>query len=252
MIGRKPAVERFRQMLSGSLHERILRVSGAEKMGKSRLMREYRRIAINEFRAQCALIDLRPQLQKQNHGDVLEAISQQLGSTYFPKYRAVRDKISTQNTVQVRGVTQIFSKLFIRSESDEDVAENQRRRLTEAILEDLQTIPSQLLILLLLDSFEQAEAPVRAWINNQLLTGLSGLPNMYTVVAGRQLPEPHAAWQDIASEYDLPQVGEEDYLKYCTSIGIVPEDSVIKAFHRAFEGKPGLFVEVASKLGRGV
>lgn len=206
LIGRSLATDRFREMLAGSLRERILRVTGAEKMGKSRLMREYRHIAEEEFRAQSALIDLRSQLQKKNQGDVLHIVCQQIGPTSFPQYRTVRDEISTQNTVQVRRVTQLFSRIVIRNESDKDVQENQRRRLTEAFLQDLKAMPSQLLILLLFDSIEQADTQVRVWVNEHLLLGLSRLLNVYTVIAGRHLPEPSAAWQDLSIDYELPPV----------------------------------------------
>ncbi len=83
LIGRSLATDRFREMLAGSRRERILRVTGDEKMGKSRLMREYRHIAEEEFRAQSALIDLRSQLKKKNQGNVLDTVCQQIGLTSF-------------------------------------------------------------------------------------------------------------------------------------------------------------------------
>ena len=63
LIDRKPAVNHFVNMLDGTLHKRVLRITGSEKMGKSRLLREYYYISREQWRAQCTLSDLRSKLQ---------------------------------------------------------------------------------------------------------------------------------------------------------------------------------------------
>lgn len=249
LIDRIPTLELFRAMLDGAQHERILRVTGTEKMGKTRLLREYRRIAEQDYHTRCALIDLRSKLQ--NHDDFLYAISQQIGVAYFPKYHAVHDDLAQQTSIQVSNIRLILSQFTARSEQDEDRVERQRRRLTDAFVQDLQMMPPSLPVVLLFDAFEQANDTIQAWLNEQFLLGVCQLPHVYVVFAGRQLPEPLASWQSTCCSHELPPVGLEDHRRYCIEIGINVSDETLVAFHTAFDGRPGYFVEFASKLAMG-
>ena len=63
LIDRVIAVQKFSDMLEGTSSKRILRIMGAEKMGKSRLLREYRRQSHERLDADCVLVDLKSSFQ---------------------------------------------------------------------------------------------------------------------------------------------------------------------------------------------
>lgn len=246
LVDRIEVINIFNSMVDAAQPAHVLRMTGSEKMGKSRLMREFRHIAEDQWHAKCALVDLRSTAQDYN--DILFSITEQLGIEYFPNYKSVRENLSTQPRVEVGRVNQLLSALTIYTEHSENIEAQQKRRLTSSLLQDFKAIPSNSRIVLLLDAFEQASISVQSWINEQLVIGLCRLRNIYIVLAGRTLPQPPVNWEDTCHSYDLLAVSLNHHREYCIKLGIKVSDDTLSAFHEAFEGKPGLFVEYASKL----
>ena len=111
-------------------------------------------------------------------------------------------------------------------------------------------MPPGLSVVLLFDAFEQADPAIQIWLNEQLVSGLCRLRHVYTVLAGRELPEATVTWQGECHSHVLPAVAPEAHKQFCADVGIrVPDDTVL-AFHRVFDGKPGLFAEYALKLAQ--
>jgi len=245
LIDRKPAMNHFVNMLDGTSTKRVLRITGPEKMGKSRLLREYSRLSKEHWRAQCALSDLRSKLQ--GFDDILFNITQHIGSVYFPNYRATQGE-RTQPRIEISRLSQLFSLLNINMAENKTSEEQHRRRITSAFMQDLHLMPPNIPVILLFDAYEEASANIQDWINEQLISGLIQLPNVYIVLAGRNLPEVPQTWLDVCFSYELPPVLFEDQKDYCIRVGIDLEDDVIRAFHEAFDGRPGLFAEYTSKF----
>jgi hypothetical protein len=245
LIDRKPAIAMFMSMFDSAPNKRVLRVTGLEKMGKSRVLREYFRIAREQWRAQCTLSDLRSKLQSCD--DILFSITEQIGAVYFPNYQAIQNN-PVSPKIDIRGVGQLLSILNVTNVQNKDAEEQYRRRITSAFIKDLRCMPANIPIVLLFDAFEEANIQLQHWINEQLISGLIQLPNVYIVLAGRNLPEAPQTWLDTCQSYDLPPVRFEDQKEYCLLNGISLDDDVIFAFHEAFDGKPGLFAEYTVKF----
>jgi hypothetical protein len=244
LIDRIEAVGLFRALLDKKKSARIMRLTGTEKMGKSRMLREYRHIAEQEYHAHCALVDLRSKLL--SHSDLLHVISQQVGP--LPIYGQTRNELSQKPKLDVRGITQILSTMMIGPASDADTNNHQRDRLTTALMDDFRALPQNAVIVLMFDAFEEAPVETQSWINEHLILGLSRLANAHVVLAGRQLPEPIATWQHLAVAYNLPPVELNNHRDFCSQIGVAADDAIIKALHLAVDGRPGLFSELATQL----
>jgi hypothetical protein len=102
---------------------------------------------------------------------------------------------------------------------------------------------------LLLDAFEEANEDTQSWIYQELLIDLYKLPNVLTVIAGRELPEPEITWHDIAITTELKSVTVKDYQTYRNSIGATElEEDKIEFLHKVFKGRPGDFAEAAKSF----
>jgi hypothetical protein len=75
LLDRIPAIKMFTLMLEGN-GMRVLRITSAEKMGKSRLLREFRKLCYEKWNGCCALIDLRSKFQ--SYSDIFFQLTQQV------------------------------------------------------------------------------------------------------------------------------------------------------------------------------
>ena len=75
LIDRVSVSKAFTLMLEGN-GTRVLRITGAEKMGKSRLLREFRKLSSKNWDGCCVLIDLRSKFQ--SYSDIVFQITQQI------------------------------------------------------------------------------------------------------------------------------------------------------------------------------
>jgi hypothetical protein len=101
LIDRIPAIKIFSDMLDETSNKRILRIIGAEKMGKSRLMREYRKLTLEKWMGNCALIDLR--LTFQSYGDIVFQITQQTPNIEYTNFSDAQQQLSTTPKVAYIG-----------------------------------------------------------------------------------------------------------------------------------------------------
>lgn len=248
LIDRVPPISLFRDMLSGAQQLRILRILGEAKMGKSRLIREYRRIVIQEWNGHCALVDhYRSKLQ--SYDDILHTIVQQLGSQHFPNYQAVYNELVNQAKVDIKGLAALFSTISVNTSGRNEA--RQWRKLTMAFLEDLQKTSSIAPIVLLFDAFEKSDEQVQSWLYEHFMTGIYQMPHVWIVVAGQQIPSPLLTWEHTCHTYLLPPVSIDDHRAYCAEIGAELSDDFIEKCHKMFQGKPGLIVEfVGTSFGR--
>lgn len=90
LIDRIAAIQKFTEMLEGT-NIRVLSITGAEKMGKSRLLREYRKLFFENWGSHCALVDLRSKFQ--SYSDVVFQITQQVSSLEFKNFSEVQLQI---------------------------------------------------------------------------------------------------------------------------------------------------------------
>jgi hypothetical protein len=246
LLDRHIPVVIFKKMLEGESQESILRLIGSEKMGKSRILREFYYISKNDYIASCALIDLRSKLQ--SYSELMYGVIEQLGHENFQRYISLQEQFSDQRAVVVSRLGMLFSNLVIRNEQNMKVEETQRLQLTTAFLLDLESLQSIKPVILLFDAFEQGNETTKLWITEQLLIGLCQLPNVHVVIAGRDLPEPLISYNNKCKTHELLPVELDAHLAYCHELGVNLNEPTIIAFVAAFDGNPGLFVEYTSKF----
>jgi hypothetical protein len=246
LIDRIEATDIFRAMLSRKSDYRILCITGSEKMGKSRLMREYMQLAEGEFNAHAALVDLRSSML--SYSDVLSRASEQIGIPYLPHYQAARDDLSRKSSININRMTQILSVILANRDGDENASLHQRDRLASAFINDVQLLSQRTRVVLLFDAFDEAPTKILNWIHEHLAVSLSRVLNVFVVIAGRTLPAAATTWQHLSQTYPLPPVEVEIYLQYCAATGIQISEDHIRTLHRAIDGKPGYFAEMASRL----
>lgn len=246
LIDRLEAIDVFKIMISGSEKYRHLRLFGIQKMGKSRMLREYREIALREFNTDCAFIDLR--LKTREPIDLLCVICDQIGIDNFPKFHEVYDNYLSQPVIKVEGIRQFLSVFDIKDTKGKSQVEHFRRRMLTAFIQDLKVIPVDQKLLFILDQFDEGDPFVTTWLNEHFMSAIYSFANIFIIFAGRTLPEPMTTYEDICVSYELPPVTKNECKNYCEDEKIAVSDNQVDTLHRAFKGAPGFFVETVNNL----
>jgi hypothetical protein len=248
LIDRLAAMAMFSGMLDGTSGNRLLRIIGAEKMGKSRLLREYRKMVQERWGGNCALIDLRSKFQ--TYSAIVFQVTQQTPNIRYAEFSEAQAQLFSAPKIELSDLNLFFSKLSVSlpDQSSDSAEEYARQRITSAFCEDLRSAQLDSPMVLLFDTFDGAAQNTQDWLSEQVLLPLLQIQNIYVVLAGRELPELPGLLASSSKTHTLPPVSLEDHIAYCTSLGINVSREVIEAFHRVFEGTPGLFSEYASKL----
>lgn len=238
LLDRITATQKFREILGKSIPANIFRVEGDEKMGKSRLLREFQKIAQEEFKADCVLIYL-PSLIGENE-DLFQFITQKVNID-FSNYKNIHNS-QDQASINVTGVNQLFSTIEIQKSESKRTQDLFLRKIINAFLEDLQ-LASHSHLVLMFDAFEQADLDTQKWVNEKIVTIFSQLANVTLILSGRQLPDTISVWegQQYSLRIDAPKI--EDYYEFCKKMDDDFSEELIKAFYKVYKGNPGLFIE---------
>ncbi len=247
MIDRVPVLEKFSEMLYGTGKERVLRIIGTENMGKSRLLREFRLLSNKKEGVCCALVDLRSKYQ--DYSDIVFQITQQMHFIEYRHFSEVQQQLLSRQNVNIKGLKTLLSTVSINAQEQRS-EDYDRQIITSSFCKDLRLAKFEYPAVLLFDTFDIASPKIQDWVIEQLLSALLQIPNIYVVIAGRSLPPPHAIWDDKCASFELLPVSLEDNIAYCNSLGINASIEIIKAFHDAFDGSPGLFSIYAPKLNK--
>jgi hypothetical protein len=248
LIDRILAVQKFTDMLEGTSKKRILRIIGEGKMGKSRLLQEFGKLSREKWKAHCAFTDLH--LNLQGYSNIVYEITLQIPVVEYINFSETRQQISSSPKVEIKRLNLLFSSILVnipdqkRNSDDEYI----RQQITSSFYKDLYSANLDCPTVLLFDTFDSAGLNIQNWLNEQFFLAILQIPNVYLVLAGRSLREPPNAWLDICETYTLLPVTLEDYISYCNHLGINTSREIIEAFHKVFNGTPGLFAEYAPKL----
>lgn len=242
LIDRKRVVNSFRSLLSLESMKNILLITGEPKMGKSRLLQEFRKLALeNDYLI--SFIDLRA--KHKSYSDILNSISNQIGEEYFENYKRISQELLLSSQMNLSRITQVFSILQVHNTDNTETIQV-KRQLLKTFVYDLKSIKEKN-ILIILDTFDQADETIQKWVNENFLPDVQD-HKLIIVIAGRALPVLLSSTQDRSESYNLTAVTVDDHREYCDLLGIEVDDNVLSAFHNAFEGTPGLFAEYVTKL----
>lgn len=244
-INRQESINLFHHLMQPDSEFHILRLLGEAKLGKSHLLTKvFPTLARRDYQARYAILDLRNQAQTAT--GILHVAHSQIGDhttfhNYCTAYQEWINRSSAQ--VQVTGLQAIFARVQIRSTDEADESEKVIRHLTSQFVADLRNLTGSPL-LLLFDAVDGADERIRNWLMDTLLVQSSTLTHVRIVVAGRSVPEAYGSYTATCRSYELQPVDEEQaYIVYCREIGANLEEQSIRDFARAFDYKPGLFVD---------
>lgn len=233
----------FHELMQPDSPERVLRLMGQAKLGKSHLLTKVFPGLARKEQAACrhAILDLRSQAQ--GVPDVLHSACAQLGDAgfagYLAEYRAWRER----PRVEAKNLQAIFSIFSVSAHGETDEIRRVVPDLTRAFVNDLRARPQQP-VLFLFDAVDNAAEATRDWLMDTLLVQLAALPHVRCVVAGRTLSDAAGGYAVACLSYELRPVIEDDaYIRFCQLQKIdLPEQS-IRHFAKAFGYLPGLFAE---------
>lgn len=126
-------------------------------------------------------------------------------------------------------------------------------QLTDAWFADLAAMNPSLL--LMLDTFEQANQEVQDWIGGPLLGRAADTPALRLALAGQQLPELRLDWKHCCQVFELYGVKEaEDWLPVVNDLGywvpVEPPLTYLAGICHARNGNPGEIMKVIKTFPR--
>jgi hypothetical protein len=241
----------FHELMQPDSDQRVLRLMGQAKLGKSHLLTKVFPTLARQEQAACrhAILDLRSQAQ--GVPDVLHSACGQLGDEsfggYLTEYKTWRDR----PRIETRGLQALLSKISISAHGEADEIRRVIPDLTLAFVNDLRNRPQQP-VLLLFDAVDNAAEPIRDWLMDSLLVQLAPLPHVRCVAAGRTLPDAAGGYAAVCEHYELQPVKEDEaYIRFCQLYGIVMVEQSIRDFARGCGYAPGLFAELTQSFRAG-
>lgn len=245
IIDRLTALDLFEAMVCGDTSHRILRIAGGAKMGKSHLLREFNRRARFEHDLSLAAVELGEQLTDVQ--SILLSLKNQLISFRFDNYaEAIKSQPNAQSEIQ--DAKFFLSKVSVNVEAQQNEAEK-RRQFTVAFLEDLKANQNQKLFLCI-DTIDQAEN-LHGWLQDEFLSGICQLENIFVVVAGRFLPKTPMSLEWHCQDHSLEPFEIKHYKEAREKLELDLDDEKVALLHKVFEGKPGPLFEAAPRLRGG-
>lgn len=241
----------FHELMQTNSNQRVLRLIGQAKLGKSHLLTKVFPALARQEQATCrhAILDLRSQAQ--GVPDVLHSACAQLGDAGFAGYLAEYRAWRNRPRIEASGLQALLSKISIFAQSEAEESRRVIPDLTRAFVNDLRARPQQP-VLLLFDAVDNAADATRDWLMDMLLVQLASLPHVRCVVAGRTLPDAAGGYAAVCGHYELQPVQEENaYIHFCQSLGMRLVEQSIRDFARASGYKPGFFAELTEPFQTG-
>jgi predicted ATPase len=201
---RHDEVDCFLELVSNHCGQKIMMLKGPSNRGKSTLLQELRRIAMEFQSIVVASANLKGGVTLP---EVLNCISQELaGSIQFPRYK--------------------------------QALEHNPRAIDQAIIEDIVAAGTPTVIFI--DTFEEAARDCRQWIESQLLPFVIRHNAVRVVITGHRVPDPPERWNNwIRVQELLPICEAVHWCRYRDTLGVEsPSDALIQQFVVKANGDP--------------
>src|SRR5687767_5340960 len=154
IIDRSEPMSVFHSLITKKDGRKLFWLVGDPKMGKSRLLQEFKRIASNE-KFIVAMVDLRSKLL--SYEDILSSITEQFDRINFKNYEDARNEYLTHSEIKISQVKQFFSMMRVENNSA-NKEDYYKKKLSTTFAKDLRmALPNSGPLIILFDSFEQAE-----------------------------------------------------------------------------------------------
>ena len=203
---------------------RLISVYGPSSMGKSRLLREYKRLSV-DYDCEMLSIDFKQQIDVEV---CLQLIVDKFGLRHFSN----------------------CEQFLCNGRPEPLTREKERewnRNLTRKFFLDLDNLHSDSHLVLFFDHYEKSDKDVKDWLNNAFLASNFRHTPIITVVAGQDELSVDRSWTN-QRRFHLDGVSVDCYYRYVKQckVSIDPED--IKKYHAVLRGSPGPFVTFVQGL----
>ncbi len=196
----------FLQMLKPKCRNRILLFRGESGAGKTTLVSNCQQNVCEPI--QCIFIQCK--LTNISVAEIFSRICKRLGWKSLPNFKEEVAALSGINVNiernwQVGTGNSIHVSLHTDNQADRD---ERRVRLTDAWFEDIRASDNPLVIII--DTYEQANDEVKSWISGHFLTNVASIPNIRIAIAGQKVPDYHEAgeWKHCCEFHELNGVPE--------------------------------------------
>ena len=248
LANRTPETGQFLRMVTGQCGERILLVEAPSGCGKTSLLLK--------FESECpppvqsVWVDLKAAQTGAPY--LFSRIRKKLGPEQFPWFdRAVQFFLSSGIEISGNELQGQDNQIqVILNVADDNLRNMRLMALREAFFRDLAALPHP--VLLILDTFNAAPAPLANWIGGEFLAEVADTPNVFAVVAGQHVPAPNGEWMRYQQHCQLDNILEIDaWYNYVQAIGLPFDRGQVDVLVRLLKGRPSVIVQSFDSLRRG-
>ena len=246
-VNAEEAIRKFHLLMQYGTFK-VLRLTGAPKMGKSHLLKKvFPNIFKEKYRGNL-YVYMDFNRKTKDVTAYLGIINAKLSSSsQFISYNEALAKIGSQPRVWMENITIQESKVNVEARGINWYANDY---LTSASIADIREIENR--ILFLFDSVDELEQHTRTWLLDRFVPQLVNLDNVALVLAGRTLEGDYTSdYEEFSLNQNLSQVlNPQEYIAYLQQIGTninLPETQ-IELLARAADYVPGLFTELISNI----
>jgi hypothetical protein len=250
----KDKIDSFRAMLEPDCECRILMFQGQSGFGKTALINA----CLENLPNTVQHIPIQLRASAVGVTEIFHRAGQQLGWETMPNFTAQVAALSGVSNINIDGNSQtgINNRISIalRAENPTD-REERRTTLTSAWFEDLGH--SHHIVLLALDTYEQATNDVKEWVSGPFLYRATQTNNIRVLLGGQEIPDKHnIEWASCCSMHELPGVYEaEHWLPVVHALGRkIPEEQALSWLAGvcfAFNGRPDAILNTIKNLPLG-
>jgi hypothetical protein len=240
----KPQKDAFRALMQDGCRERILMFRGASGSGKTLLVNA----CLEELPEKARNMHFNCKDSEVNTAEVFYRGGDTLGWELLPCFIEQVAALSGATRVEIEHnrFMGIGNQINVALKAESVVDRNERRAaLTSAWFVDLRKLES--LMLVSIDTFEQATTEFKEWINGPFLYRAAQAEALRVLIAGQQTPDRHeheVEWGRCCRTYELYGVREaQHWLPVVHALGrVVPAAdpfSFMQGICHALKGKPG-------------
>jgi energy-coupling factor transporter ATP-binding protein EcfA2 len=241
----------FSALFSPTCRQRILFLQGDSGSGKTTLIKT----CLQHLPAGVDHVPIQLRGSQVNVAEIFFRAGDCLGWPLLPGFTAALDDQAARIQVSDNRQSGINNRINVVLQTGDPADRDHRRAaLTEAWFGDLKRLAAPLL--LVFDTYEQATAEMRQWLDGPFLTRAARADSLRVVVAGRSVPEANnIEWGHCCETHNLYGVPDAAaWLPVVEALGyrvpIDPPLTWLAGVCHALQGRPGEIIKVIRTLPR--